>query len=242
MCLESSAGNPLSREPQRGCSRGPPVQIATVYAERDVDVATYGIRVRAALVRSTHQVLGITPRQVRRVQVEGDRQAIAAVTGGTDPHPRGDRRVGDVEFTTARQRQEGGLKAGGVPDGEQLLWIGPWPALAAHFFGNGELNGQPPVGRPAMSRSPALDHRFGGIQDVHVCSSWCTVMSSPASGPTGAAPAGTTSSDVGRWLMSPSVTLPTSMRVTGPLPCEATTTRSACHSAASRRIVSRAAP
>jgi len=31
-------------------------------------------------------------------------------------------------------------------------------------------------------------------------------------------PAGTTSSDVGRWLMSPSVTLPTSIRLTGPFP------------------------
>src|SRR2546430_9001420 len=51
-----------------------------------------------------------------RSQVERDRQAEAAVTGGTDPHPRGDGRVGGVEVTTARHRQEGGLKAGGVPD------------------------------------------------------------------------------------------------------------------------------
>ncbi len=123
---------------------------------------------------------------------------MAAVTGGTDPHPRGDRRVGGVEFTTARQRQQGGLKAGGVPEGEQLFGIGTRPALAAHFFGNGELNGQPPVGRPAMPRSPSLDHGLGGIKDVHVSPSCFTVMRSAASGSTSAAPAGTTSSDVGR--------------------------------------------
>src|SRR2546430_17738208 len=90
-----------------------------------------------------------------RSQVERDRQAEAAVTGGTDPHPRGDGRVGGVEFTTARHRQEGGLKAGGVPDSEQLLRISTWPALAAHLLRDGQLDGQAPVGGPAMSRPPS---------------------------------------------------------------------------------------
>src|SRR5260370_960650 len=170
--------------------------------------------------RGAHNILGVGARGARRVRAGGPRHAKAAGPGGTDPPARGDGRVGGVEFTTARQGQEGGLKAGGVPDGEQLLWIGPRPALAAHFPGNGERNGQPPVGRPAMSCSPSLDHRLGGIQDVHVSSSCLTVMSSATSGFSSAALAlaGTISSDVGRWLMSPSVTLPTSIRVTGPFP------------------------
>src|SRR5207302_8487335 len=96
---------------------------------------------------------------------------------------------GGVEFTTARHRQEGGLKAGGVPDSEQLLRISTWPALAAHLLRDGQLDGQAPVGGPAMSRPPSLDHRFRWIQDVHVCSSSFTVViRSLASCPRGATP------------------------------------------------------
>ena len=68
----------------------------------------------------------------------------------------------------------------------------------------------------------------------------------PAAGSTASASAaadtGTTTSEVGRWLSNRSVTLPTSTRSTQLLPCEPTTSRSAPHPAASRRIVSTARP
>src|SRR5207245_10693353 len=80
-----------------GCSRlsrRPPVQLGTVHTERHVDVAPRGVRVRAALVGSTHQVLGVGARQTGQLEVEGDRQAEAPVTGGTASPPRGDLRTG----------------------------------------------------------------------------------------------------------------------------------------------------
>src|SRR6266480_6410177 len=128
-----------------------------------------------------------------------------------------------------------------LPDGEQLLWIGTRPALAAHLLRDGQVYREPPVGCPAMAGSPSFDRRLGCVQDVHV-SSWVTALKSRASGPTASAPAGTKSSDVGRWLISRSVTLPTTRRVTDPFPCEPTTSKSACHSPTSRPIVFRAAP
>src|SRR2546425_1697373 len=218
-----------------------PVQRDTVYTERDVDVAACGVRVRAALVGSTHQIFGVAARQARHVDVQGDRQAEATVTGGTDSHPRGDARVGGIELPTLGHRQQRGLEAGSVPDGEQLLWIGTRPALAAHLPRDGQVYRESPVGRPAMAGSPSFNRRLGCVQDVHV-SSWVTALKSRASGPTAAARAGTTSSDVGRWLISRSVTLPTTRRVTDPFPCEPTTSKSACHSPTSRPIVFRAAP
>src|SRR5438445_4744654 len=130
-----------------------PVQRGTVYTERDFDVAACGVRVRAELVGSTHQIFGVAARQARHVDVEGDRQAEAAVPGGTDSYPRGDLRVGRIELPTLGHRQQRGLEAGGVPDGEQLRWMGTRPALASHFPGDRPLHREPPVGRPARAGS-----------------------------------------------------------------------------------------
>src|SRR5207302_5430964 len=133
----------------------------------------------------------------------------------------------------------------------QLLRIGAGPALAAHLLRDRQLDCEAPVGGPAPPGAPAFDHCLGCVQDVHVsssrasgehCPTGCRRCDSRASDPRAAAAVGTTSSDVGKLLISRSVTLPTSIRLTHPFPCEPTTSRSARHWAASRRIVSRAAP
>src|SRR5438309_1220384 len=86
-----------------------PVRRGTVYTERDFDVAACGVRVRAELVSSTHQIFGVAARQARYLDVEGDRQSEAAVTGGTDSYPRGDLRVGRIELPSFGHRQQRGL-------------------------------------------------------------------------------------------------------------------------------------
>ena len=90
------------------------------------------------------------------MKVEGDRQATAAATGGTDPHMGGDRRVGSSELPTLGHRQQPGVEASGVPDREKLLGIGAGSALTAQFFWNGQLDGEPAVRGPAVTCSSSL--------------------------------------------------------------------------------------
>jgi hypothetical protein len=62
-----------------------------------------------------HELLGVDPRQVRGVEVEGDRQAQSAAAGRTDPYLGGYGRVGSIELRTPGHRQQPGVEAGGVP-------------------------------------------------------------------------------------------------------------------------------
>src|SRR5436853_1886967 len=93
----------------------------------------------------------------------------------------GDRRVGSIELPTLGHRQKPGVEAGGVPDREKLLWIGAGSALAAQFFWDGQLDGEPAVRGPAVTCSPSFDHGLGCVQDVHICSlTWKTTRTSVA--------------------------------------------------------------
>src|SRR6266404_2580360 len=93
----------------------------------------------------------------------------------------GDRRVGSIELPTLGHRQQPGVKAGGVPDREKLLWIGAESTLAAQFFWDGQLDGEPAVGGPPVTCSPSFNHRFGCVKDFHICSfAWKTTRFSAA--------------------------------------------------------------
>src|SRR5437879_12205458 len=78
------------------------------------------------------------------------------MTGGTDSHMGGDRRVGSLELPTPGHRQQPGVEAGGGPDRETLFWIGAGSALAAELFWDGQLDGEPAVRGPAVPIVHAL--------------------------------------------------------------------------------------
>src|SRR5258706_178261 len=147
--------------------------------ERHVDVAPRGIRVGAALVRAQHQLLSLGPLHTWRVQVEGNRQAEAAVSGGADPHTRGDGRVRDVALPTARHTQQRGLEACGVAEGEELFGIGARPAVAVHLFGDGQVYGEPAIRGPAVPSSSAFDHCLRRVEDPHASCSLEVVPKTP---------------------------------------------------------------
>src|SRR5436305_5406350 len=114
---------------------------------------------------------------------------------------------------------------------------------------DGGPDGQPADGDPRVDHHRA-DHRVDhfiarpgaapALSEIRyaVAPASCTAAGSRAA----AAAVGTTTSEVGRWLRSRSVTLPTSIRFAQPFPCDPTTNRSVPHSVASRRIVSTAIP
>jgi len=76
----------------------------------------------------------------------------------TDPTWSGYGRVGTSRLPTPGHRQQRREEAGGVRR-EELLWIGAGSAVAAQFFGDGQLDGQRPSeeGRDLL---PPIYHRL----------------------------------------------------------------------------------
>src|SRR6266481_4463740 len=101
---------------------------------REIDVAAYGVRVRASLVRSRDQLLRDRPVVDRRqpdVELGGEAEA---VLDRSDPDPRGDDRVVDPRDVLAPgDAHHRVLKTGGKPGGEELLGVGAWTSIAAHL-------------------------------------------------------------------------------------------------------------
>src|SRR6185312_13024638 len=108
-------------------------------AHVDDDVAARRVRVRADLVRGTHQRLRLVARQVRHRRDELDLQT-EALAGRPDRHVRRDADRSGVELLQPRDVAHRAAEACRVARREQLLWIRAGAARATEALRHGQLD------------------------------------------------------------------------------------------------------
>jgi hypothetical protein len=127
----------------------------------DVDVATYGFRIRTGLVRGVCQGLSHFAIQTRQTDVEARLEGVSAV-GQTQVHFGVNGQVSrDLDFHFAGRKPYRPFEAGGPTGGEQLLGVG----AGARAARNRMLNVQAAIrtaGRAAVTTARGMD--FGGVQ------------------------------------------------------------------------------
>src|SRR5690606_27901177 len=96
-----------------------------------------------------------------------DGELEAALAVGADLHPAADARVLDRDLALTRDALQGGVEAGGVAGGEELLGVGAVPGAPHLLRGrHGEVEGAV-GGDDAAGAAGAGGEGFGGVQGFH---------------------------------------------------------------------------